>query len=486
MDTIFELFMEVSIAMYRGGLDPNLMSDQQRVSYGRLLSISLPLMIQGLVTTIMTMVDRVFMSNYDVTQFTAITPAFSVGFSIGAFFNGIVWFTSTLTAQYFGAGQRTKLKLPMWSSVFFGSIASVFLLLLLPFADNIFVLFGHDESLTCYESIYLNFILGTTMVGLFSAAIGGYFSGIGRTSVSMWAAIAGNLTNIVLDWWFIFGGFGLSAMGIVGAGLATLLGGVITLLVSVGILVADKFRALGKEFESLKPQWDADVLKRLLFFGMPAAAQLTIDSTGFTILLLFMGNLGWAPTAAASIVLSLQMFSYLPIVNIAAGCGIMVSQERGAGRLHSISVVIKKTMVLAIALSAVISAAMLIWPDVMIIPFSNAQQSTQMDEIRKFFGPMMVVSAAWLVIDAILNVYLHSLKALGDTMFIMFSYLILTPLAMVLPAWIIVKTIKSTTWLWAMIAIFVLVLLIVMALRYHSGAWKNMHVISVEDEAPIS
>lgn len=463
-------------------LDPNLMSDQERVSYRRLLSISLPLMIQGLATTIMTMVDRVFMSNYDVSQFTAITPAFSVGFSIGAFFNGIVWYISTLTAQYFGAGHKEKLKLPMWQGVYFSIVSSVFLLLVMPFADEIFVLFKHEETLIRYESIYLNFILGTTVVGLFSASFGGYFVGVGRTYVPMWATIAGNITNIFLDWWFIFGGFGLPAMGITGAGLATLLGGVVTLLVVMIVLLFDSLKGIGKTCQVLKPKWDLDIFKRLLFFGIPAAAQLTIDSTGFTILLLFMGKLGWAPTAAASIVLSLQLFSYLPIVNIAAGCGIMVGQERGAGRFHNISVVIKKTMVLAVVLSAVISAAMLLWPDIMIIPFSNSRQIEQMAEIQRFFGPMMIVSAAWLIIDAVLNVYLHSLKALGDTMFIMFSYLVFTPLSLVLPAWIIVETIKSPTALWTMVAIFVLVLLIVMALRYHSGAWKNMHVISAEDE----
>ncbi len=473
--------------MQKVELDPNLMSDQQRVSYKRLLLLSFPLMIQGLVTTIMTMVDRVFMSNYDVAQFTAITPAFSVGFSISAFFNGIVWFTSTLTAQYFGAGQTTKLKLPMWSSIFFGIISSILLLMLMPFANKIFVLFGHDKNLINYESIYLKFILCTTIAGLFSAAIGGYFAGIGRTSVSMWAAIAGNLANIVLDWWFIYGGFGLPAMGITGAGLATLLGGVVTLLVSMGVLLADGWIGWGKELKILKPEWDADIFKRLLFFGMPAAAQLTIDSTGFAILLLFMGKLGWAPTAAASIVLSLQLFSYLPIVNIAAGCGIIVGQERGAGRLNNISLAVKKTMILAITLSSIICAAMLIWPDVMIIPFTNTQQAAQMDEIRRFFGPMMIVSAAWLVIDAVLNVYLHSLKALGDTTFIMISYLILTPLVSVLPAWIIVETVKSPTMLWSVVALFVFVLMIVMGLRYYSGAWKNLHVISAEDEAtPIS
>ncbi|MGL4523986.1 MAG: MATE family efflux transporter [Spirochaetia bacterium] len=462
--------------------NPNLMSDKERTSYRRLLAISMPLMIQGLVTTIMAMVDRIFMSLYDIEQFAAITPAFSVAFTIGAVFNGIAWFTSSMVAQYYGAGQEQKLKLPMWQVIFFSLFACVMIFLFMPFSRVIFHLFGHDENLIGYESIYMNFMLGTHMVGFFSAAIGGYFSGTGRTTVAMWAAIGGNITNIALDWWFIFGGLGLPAMGITGAGLATLLGAVVTLLISVAILLVEGYSPVGKARNLLKPQWDTDVFKRLLYFGSPAAIQLAVDTMGFSVVMLYMGKLGWAPTAAASMVLSLQLFSYLPIVNIATGCGIMVGQERGAGRLHNIPVTIKKTMLMSIGFSAILTMGMVFFPDLMIKPFSGSQELDKMIEIQKFFYPMLMVSAAWLVIDAILNVYLHSLKSLGDTMFVMISYIILIPLTMVLPAWLITEFWGNPVALYAVIVLFVLVLLVLLGLRYHAGTWKNFHVIPQEDE----
>lgn len=471
--------------MQKVELDPSLMTDQQRMSYQRLLAISFPLIIQGLVTTVMAMVDRVFMSNYDVTQFSAITPAFSVGFSIGAFFNGIIWFISTLVAQYYGAGHHEKLKLPMWQGIFFSCFATLILLAIMPFGGGIFDLFHHEPAIVIYETIYLKYILGAMILGLFSASIWGYFAGTGRTSISMWAAIVGNITNILLDWWFIYGGFGLPAMGINGAGLATLFGALTTLIFSICVILVEGKKPAGKKIQLLKPVWDADVFKRLMFFGMPAAVQLTADSMGFTVLMLFMGMLGWAPTAAASIVLSLQLFSYLPIMEIATGCGIMVGQERGAGRLHNIPVAIKKTMFLAVGLSAVISFAMLMWPDVMIMPFNNVNQPERMLEIAKYFGPMLTVAAMWLIVDAVLNVYLHSLKALGDTMFIMFSYLIMIPISMVLPGWLVVKYLRDPNVLFSVVLLFVLALLVMMMLRYHSGAWKKLHVISLQDEAPV-
>ena len=58
---------------------------------------------------------------------------------------------------------------------------------------------------------------------LFVVSYRGFFNGIGHTKVFLYSAIIINLSNIFFNYVLIFGGFGIPAMGLTGAGLAVAL-----------------------------------------------------------------------------------------------------------------------------------------------------------------------------------------------------------------------------------------------------------------------
>jgi MATE family multidrug resistance protein len=457
--------------------DPDLLSDNQRVGYRRLFFIALPLTAQMLSYSLMTFIDRIFMSSYDATQFAAVLPSGMLGFGISAFFYGIVWFVGTLVAQYYGAGQRHHMTRAMWQGIWFSVFSSFLLIGLIPVVPSLFTLFKHKEDIIEYEKIYLTLMLINTCFGLFAGAISGLFSGIGKTSWSMYGSLVGNLTNIVLDYIFIFGKFGSPEMGIFGAGLATVIGSALNMLTLMLLAVQ-----LRKEYpDILKPSWDTDIMKRLLRFGTPSSMQMTIDALGFTVLLLFMGQYPTYLIAAASITFSLQSFAYMPMVGIASGMALIVGQERGAERLHNIHTIIRRGMLVAMGYTLILVIFFIGFPQLLLGMFSGLSightDKSATGNIITHAIPMLKIAAAWLIFDTLYNVFMQALKALGDTIYIMLSTAIAIIITVIIPGYLFIRFNSNILWFMSTIIFFTFALSVAYAIRYYSGAWKNLHVI---------
>jgi MATE family multidrug resistance protein len=93
------------------------------------------------------------------------------------------------------------------------------MLLLIPLAPWIFGLAGHAPEITSEEVTYFCYLTIGTPALLISNALSSFFSGRGQTWIVMLVDAGAAVVNIVLDYWWIFGGLGLPAYGVAGAAL---------------------------------------------------------------------------------------------------------------------------------------------------------------------------------------------------------------------------------------------------------------------------
>src|SRR5690606_11409 len=91
------------------------------------------------------------------------------------------------------------------------------------------------------ESTYLRILLIGAVGTLVETGLSGFFSGIQRTRIIMWASVATAIINVVLDVWLIFGGFGIPPLGIAGAGWASVISFWIKALIYASILLSPMF-----------------------------------------------------------------------------------------------------------------------------------------------------------------------------------------------------------------------------------------------------
>jgi MATE family multidrug resistance protein len=154
---------------------------------------------------------------------------------------------------------------------------------------------------------------------------------LGRPWVPMCIMLAGVVLNVVLNWILIYGNLGSPALGLAGAGWATLAS---RAAIVVGIVAWLRRRHV---FRIAWPEtWihglEAWRFKEMLRIGLPAAGMLFFEVAAFLMAALMMGWLGAVALAAHQIALSCAGFVFMFPLGLSMAVGMRVSKAVGEGR----------------------------------------------------------------------------------------------------------------------------------------------------------
>lgn len=192
---------------------------------GLILNMSLPLMVSLLIQSLYNIVDSIFVARLGQNALTAVSLAYpmqilmiavSVGTSVGI---------NALLSKSIGAGQTELTGRAAATGVLLAMAGTaVFLVLGLFGAESFAAAFTQDAAIAgdcgAYLRICMVFCLGTFVGTMYQR----FLQSVGNTFGSMLTLVAGAVTNPVLDPILIFGWFGLTALGIRGAAIATVIG----------------------------------------------------------------------------------------------------------------------------------------------------------------------------------------------------------------------------------------------------------------------
>lgn len=449
-------------------------------SYRRILKVALPMVVQGLIFTAMLLTDRLFISHYDMESLAAVGTAGDVAMAIGFLFSGTIAFTNDMVAQYYGAQRHKMLASPVWAGLFLAIIFGFFLLGSLPFLEKIFTIsfFQHSAELIRQEQIYFRYMTIVQSLGLFQFAFVGFFIGMGQTTKSMIVAVLGNVTNVIFDWLLVFGVWIFPEMGVAGAGLASVLGALVSLLIAFIFYV----QASKKYQEILKPRFEWTIIKKLLKFGSPAGLKMGLEAGGYAMIQMSLGKLGVATLAASTISFGLQNFVYIPVVSMATAGAIIVGQERGANRIKNFKIIIRKVLLVTNIYSLIMLYIFWRFPNQLIGLFGSGEEHPDpalFAEIQHIVRNFLLITGLWLIPDAFFNVYMQVLKTLGDGRYLATRLIFSVLFLIILPTLLFMNI--NAPWvkyaIYGTAVLYVIVLWIMFGLRYRSGKWMKNKVI---------
>ncbi len=181
-----------------------------------------------------------------------------------------------------------------------------------------------------------------------------FLEGIMDASISMWVLTIGNLLNIFGNYMLIYGKGGFQEMGLLGAGVSTLVSRAVILLLFVTIFLLRKsyreYKAGFREMRIRRKYW-----KRLNAIGWPIALQQGIEAATFSLTTIMIGWIGGLELAAHQIVISISTVSFTIYLGLGAATAIKASLYQGR---HDLSKVRKSTIsgiFLSVLVSIVIS-----------------------------------------------------------------------------------------------------------------------------------
>lgn len=157
-----------------------------------------------------------------------------------------------------------------------------------------------------------------------------FLEGMGNTVTPMVIALVTNAMNIVLNWVFIYGNCGCEAMGVYGAGLATLIARWASpVLIFIYFVVKGEYRDYLKLF-SRGVKYIKDTY-RLLTIGVPLAGQMLLEGSAFVVTSVMMGWFGAEALAANQVAMTYGNAAFMLTIALGSAATIRVSHCYGLG-----------------------------------------------------------------------------------------------------------------------------------------------------------
>lgn len=446
-----------------------------------MLIIALPMVVSNACDTVMIFTDRLFLSRLGSEQMSAAMVGGLTSFMLTTFFLGLTGYCTALVAQYFGAGRKDRCAAVITQGLIVCAAAYPMILASRPGVYWLFAVMRIAPEQLGPQTAYFDILVFGTVINLVRNCLSCFFSGIGRTRIVMISAIAALSVNVALDYLFIFGKGGFPAMGIAGAAYATILGGVIGLL----ILSWGYFgRANRGEYAVMRSfRLDREAMKKLLRFGYPSGIEFFLNLLAFDLLTLMFHSQGLTAAAAITVVFNWDLVSFVPLLGVNIGVISLVGRYMGARQPDTAHRATLSGLKLAWMYSFCTLLAFALFPEFLAGIFRPSRPDAIFAEAFPMAVFMLRLAALYVMGDAMMLVFGGALRGAGDTFWVMCisvgtHWTLLAVLAVSLR---ILRFSAQSAWF--VLCTTLLLFSGILYLRYRNGKWRTIHIV---EETPIS
>lgn len=294
--------------------------ETDKAFYIKLIKIALPITLQSVLTTSVNLVDTIMLGSLGetelsssslATQFIALFVYLCMGISMGA---------SVLTSRYWGAKDKNSLRktitIALWFTI---GLALVFTVFNFCFARQIMEMYSNEGPVVEGGTVYLKWSTVTYLLMALSTVISNILRSADLAFVPLAASTISFLVNIGAEYIFIFGKFGVPAMGIAGSAIGTVIARIIEVTIICGYFF-HKDKRIGYRVRDLFCKC-GDLFGEFLRICVPVMFSDGLLGVGDSVLAMIMGRIGSQFVAANAITTVVQRVSTIFITGIAfAGC----------------------------------------------------------------------------------------------------------------------------------------------------------------------
>jgi len=440
--------------------------------YKRMFLVAIPLTIQQLIFSSVNLLDTLMIGQLSEVAIAAVGLSNQFYFVYNLLLFGLSSGGAIFIAQYWGAkesGSISKTTALMLMVAFL--FLFPFFILAVFFPSLTLRLFTPDPQVIQLAVGYMQMI-GFTLL---PAAISYVFYSVLRSTEHAFAAMAfSTITmclNAFLNWVFIFGLFGLPALGVFGAGLATLIARLVEFCLVVAIVYGKKMP--GKlafiHFKSLTRAF----FKRFMVYVLPAMGNEFSWSMGITLYAVIYSHISTDVLAAHRMMNSIENFTFAFLFSIANATAIIVGQELGKKQFNEAIVVAKKSIRINFILSLITGLTVFVFSN-WILSVYNVKP-----EVRGLAYLILGLSLLFLPVKSLNALLVVGIfRAGGDTKYTLFVeggtlWIIGVPLT----AFVGLILRAPFIWVFSMSLIEEVMKVLILSIRYRKRIWVR-NVIS--------
>lgn len=318
--------------------------------YQRLFALSVPLVLQQLITASIQIVDNVMVGQLGETAIGAVGVVNQLFFVVIITSFGVMSGSTIYMAQYFGAKNKDKLQQTFHFTILAALAVGVVAFGLFTFADAWLIgVFTQSLETTALAQDYIAIIRFGLFAFAISIAISSSLRVVGITKPILWISVITIMLNTALNAILIFGLFGAPALGVVGAAIATLVARVVEALLSLWYLL-QRQTIFKLELRKLL-QIEFSVVKAVVIIGLPLLFNEFLWSMGQTTFLYAYSTRGDGALAAMNVTNTISQITFVMFQAIGAAAAVFVGNKLGENALEEAELNAKRLILIATLLA---------------------------------------------------------------------------------------------------------------------------------------
>lgn len=394
-----------------------------------IMSMSLPAIFSMLVQSLYNIVDSYFVAKISENALAAVSLAFPVQNLLIAFAVGTAVGTSSLISRRLGEGRKKEAESAASHGLIAVTLTSVFfailsLFILRPF----FGAFTDNSEIVELGVTYLTICCVFSFANFLQVAIEKILQATGNMIWPMIIQLIGAVANMILDPIFIFGYFGLPAMGIAGAAIATVLGQFIGFIVAILVL---KFKEHAMKISLRGFKFDSKVLKDIYAVGFPSIIMQSIGTIMTAAMNLILAGFSDAAYTVFGLYFKLQSFVFMPIFGLTQGLMPIMGFNYGARNKKRMMKALKIGLIIALC---IVAAGVLLF---MLLPTQLLGIFTDSEEIIRIGVPALRIICVSFISAGICITLSTMFQSVGKGLYSMINSMTRQLVILIPAAWLL-------------------------------------------------
>lgn len=430
-----------------------------------IISFAIPLLIGNIFQQIYSFADAIIVGNFIGPDALAEVGASGsvvalLIFLLMGFTNGV----SILIAQYYG--RESEKDICSTVSGLFNIIIMVSVILGVSgymFSGWILKLMNTPDELLCDATTYLKIMfIGVPALSIYNAE-SAIVRSMGKNIMPLVVLICSSLLNVGLDIIFIL----VFNMGVEGAAYATILSQFISAIIcTIYMIIKRKELMLSGVTFNLSRKKD---YKNILKMGIPTAFQSSVITLGAMCIQGLVNSFGKTTMSAYTAANKIDTIAIQVVVSLGISVSVFTGQNIGAGNIERIRAMVKKVVILQIAVCSLVAIIIVINRESLLRLFLT----TKSDEAVSIGSLYISIIGIAYISAGIMQTYLNALKGAGDINFSMKVGMIEVGLRIVI-AIILSKILCSATGIWIATPVAWIIACVCTIFRYKSNKWTNL------------
>ena len=382
--------------------------------FSTMFRLAYPIMLQNLIFSSLGIVDGLMIGQLGESAVASVGVANQIYFLAMLLFFGITSGTAIFTAQYWGKEDipriQSVLGLSLLMSVF-GALVFSLVAILNP--AKLMGIYTTDMAVINQGSKYLQIVAFSYVL---TAVTNSYSTALRSTEnvkLPMLVSLLALSLNTILNYGLILGNFGLPALGVVGAAIATVSSRLLETMFLLVLVYRRKLPVAAK----LSNLLNYKVLSFRQFFKttFPVVATDIVWSFGITTYNVVYARIGTESIAAINIAGTLDRLIFVVFIGLGNACAIMIGNRIGAGE-HDIASTYGKKILIFGAIGAVIFGLLMLTAINPLLSLYKVSADT-----IAYTNKILIIMACFLPIRALNMIMLIGiLRSGGDTRYAFF------------------------------------------------------------------